>query len=166
MPSKRSPASAVALGGVLAALAVTVMCMGTLIPVATYVCPMLCILLLEVFRRLCGSRYGWAWYGAAAILSLLMAPDKEAALVFAGMGWYPMGKPWLDKRKLPWLWKGILFNGVILMLYTLVMKLLGLNRVLEEFAAMGTVLTLVTLALGNVVFFLMDKVLGRKFGRK
>ena len=39
MQSKHTPAANIALGGVLAALAVVVMSMGTLIPVATYVCP-------------------------------------------------------------------------------------------------------------------------------
>ena len=46
MASKRTPAGVVALGGVLAALAVVIMSMGTLIPVATYVCPMLSAVLL------------------------------------------------------------------------------------------------------------------------
>ncbi len=167
MPSnKSSPAAAVALGGVLAALAVTVMCMGTLIPVATYVCPMICILLLEMVRRLCGARYAWAWYGTAALLSLLMAPDKEAALVFAALGYYPILKPWLDRQKLRWLWKALLFNGIILVLYALVMEFLGLSQVTAELEAMGSALKWITLILGNVVFFLLDVVLGRKFRRK
>ena len=41
--NRRSPAFAVALGGMLAALAVVIMCLGGLIPVATFVCPMLCL---------------------------------------------------------------------------------------------------------------------------
>ena len=36
MAGKRTPASSVALGGVLAALAVVIMSLGTIIPVATY----------------------------------------------------------------------------------------------------------------------------------
>ena len=86
MAGKRTPASSVALGGVLAVLAVVVMCLGTIIPVATYVCPMLCALLLQVVLKTCGVRIAWAWYGAVAILSLLLAPDKEAAAVFAVSG--------------------------------------------------------------------------------
>ena len=46
--SKKTPAYAVALGGVLAALAVVVMSLGTIIPVATYICPMVCMLLAQV----------------------------------------------------------------------------------------------------------------------
>lgn len=100
MASKRTPAGVVALGGVLAALAVVIMSMGTLIPVATYVCPMLCAILLQVVLKTCGSRIAWAWYGAVAVLSLLLAPDKEAAAVFAFIGYYPILKPQLDRSKL------------------------------------------------------------------
>ena len=52
MQSKKTPASAVALGGVLAALAVVIMCLGTLIPIATYVCPAICMLLVQVVTKL------------------------------------------------------------------------------------------------------------------
>ena len=80
----------------MAALAVVIMSLGTLIPVATFVCPVLCMLILQLVLKLCGSRIAWAWYGAVAILSLLMAPDKEAAAVFLFLGYYPVVKPRMD----------------------------------------------------------------------
>ena len=88
-----------ALGGMLAALAVVMMSLGTIIPVATYVCPMLCALLLQGVLKTCGSRVAWAWYGAVALLSVLLAPDKEAAGVFVFLGYYPIVKPALDRKK-------------------------------------------------------------------
>ncbi len=167
MPSKRrTPAANVALGGVLAAVAVVVMSMGTLIPVATYVCPMVCILILELVRKTCGSSIAWAWYGAVAILGLLMAPDKEAAAVFAFLGYYPIVKPRLDGKKLSWLWKGLLFNVSVLVLYWLLMRLFGMDQIAAEFAEMGAVLTLVTLVLGNVTFLVLDRLLKMQFVRK
>lgn len=155
-----------ALGGILAALAVVIMSMGTLIPVATYVCPMLCCLLLQMVLRTCGRRVAWAWYGAAAILSLLMAPDKEAAAVFAALGYYPIVKPKLDSLKGKWLWKGLLFNGSVLALYWLLMHFLGFDGIASEFAQMGLVMTALTLVLGNVTFFLLDRLLGMQWKRK
>lgn len=155
-----------ALGGILAAMAVVIMNMGTLIPVATYACPMLCIVLLKVVLTICGNRIAWAWFGAVAILSALMAPDKEAAAVFAFLGYYPIVKPWLDRRKLPWLWKGVLFNTAILVLYWLLMHLVGLSQVTAEFEELGIAMTAVLLVLGNVTFFLLDRVLEMRFKRK
>lgn len=166
MASKRTPASSVALGGVLAALAVVVMCLGTIIPVATYVCSMLCALLLQVVLKTCGVRIAWAWYGAVAILSLLLAPDKEAAAVFAFLGYYPIVKPRLDKTRLRWLWKGLLFNASVLVMYWLLLRVFGLAQVTEDFEEIGVVMLIVLLILGNVTFFLLDKLLEKRLGKR
>lgn len=163
--SKRSPAYSVALGGVLAALAVVVMNLGTVIPVATYICPMLCMVFLQVVLRVCGGRIAWAWYGAVALLSLMMAPDKEAAAVFAALGYYPMVKPRMEKTRQPWLWKALFFNAVILILYWLLISLLGMDALAEEFAEAGKIMTVVMLLLGNLIFFLLDRVLSRRLRR-
>lgn len=158
---KNTPAKAVAFGGVLAALAVILMAMGTIIPVATYACPMLCALILQLVLKACGNRMAWAWFGCVAVLSALLAPDKEAAAIFACLGYYPIVKPWLDRRKLSWLWKGMLFNGVILLLYWLLMAVLGMEALVAEFSGMGAGMLLACLVLGNVTFFLLDKILAR-----
>lgn len=161
--AKRDSASSVALGGVLAALAVVIMAMGGLIPVATFVCPVLCMLLLALVQGRCGARIGWAWYGAVAVLGLLLGPDKEAGAVFVFLGYYPIVKPKLDKLPLRWLWKGLLFNAVILCMYWLLMSLFGMAHLAQEFAEMGAIVTAVTLILGNVTFFLLDRVLSMRF---
>ncbi|MBQ7000708.1 MAG: hypothetical protein IJN67_06650 [Oscillospiraceae bacterium] len=165
MRNKRTPASNMALGGIFAALAVVIMNMGTLIPVATYTCPVLCALLLQMVMKSCGARTAWAWYGAVSILSILLAPDKEAAAVFAAIGYYPIVKPMLDRSKGKWLWKTLLFNVSILCMYWVLMHLFGLEQVTAEFSELGTVMTAVLLILGNVTFFLLDHLLGRKLKR-
>lgn len=146
----------------MAALAVVIMSLGTMIPVATYVCPMAAIILQQVILKICGGRIAWAWYGAVSILSLLMAPDKEAAAVFLCIGYYPIVKPWMDRKKGKWIIKGIYFNGVILAMYWVLLHLLGMAELAAEFAEMGTLLTITMLLLGNVVFFLLDHLLDRK----
>ena len=155
---KHNSAKNVALGGVMAALAVVLMCMGTLIPVATFVCPMLCMVLLSVVLRMTNSRIGWAWYGA---VSVLLAPDKEAAAVFVFLGYYPIVKPWFDKRWAAFIWKLALFNGAIFAMYSIMIRLLGMKELLEDYQEMGMLLTAVTLLLGNITLFMLDTVLGR-----
>lgn len=154
-------AKAIALGGVLAALAVVIMCLGGLIPVATYVCPVLCMVLLCWVSQLCGKRIGWAWYGAVCLLSLLLGPDKEAAMVFAFLGYYPIVKPTFDKLFLSWLVKLAFFNAMIMLCYVLLIYLFGMDQLLTEFHELGVALTLITLLLGNVVLFVLDFVLLR-----
>ena len=151
-------------------MAVVIMSMGGMIPATTFICPMLCMLLLKMVQKTLPLRFGWAWYGAVAILSLLLSPDKEAAAVFAAIGYYPLLKPIMDKWPLKWLWKAILFNVVILVLYWMLMHIFGMAELLQEFEEMGTVMTIVTLVMGNACFFLLDMLLSKdlidRFKRK
>ena len=158
---RNTPARKIAFGGMFAALAMVIMNLGSLIPVATFVCPMLCMLILAFVTRMCGNRIGWAWYGAVAILSLLMAPDKEAAAVFAFLGFYPIIKPWMDRMKMAPVAKLLVFNALILLMYWLLIHLFGMAQIAAEYRELGRVMTALMLVLGNVTFFLLDKVLTR-----
>lgn len=153
----------VAFGGVSAALAVVVMCLGGLVPVATYICPVLCCLLGNVVLRFCGNRIAWTWYPAVALLAVLLSPDKEAAAVFACFGFYPMVKLKMDKLPLSWLWKLLLFNLLAILLYAVVLRLLGMDSVTQEFQGIGLFGSILILLLGNATFFLLDKLLGKRF---
>ena len=158
---RRGEARVIAFGGMMAALAMVIMNLGSLIPVATYVCPMFCMLILAFVCKMCGNRIGWAWYGAVAILSVLMAPDKEAAAVFAFLGFYPIIKPKFDRLRFPWIPKLALFNVLILVMYWLLLHLFGMDQIRAEFAEMGRILTVVMLLMGNLIFFLLDFALSR-----
>ena len=158
---RNTPARKIAFGGMFAALAMVIMNLGSLIPVATFVCPMLCMLILAFVTRMCGNRIGWAWYGAVAFLSLLMAPDKEAAAVFAFLGFYPIIKPRLDRMKMAPVAKLLVFNALILLMYWLLIYLFGMAQIAAEYRELGRVMTALMLVLGNVTFFLLDKVLTR-----
>ena len=158
---RRGEARVIAFGGMMAALAVTISFLGGFIPIATFTCPIISMLILAYVTRLCGRRIGWAWYGAVAILGLMLAPDKEAAAVFAFIGFYPIVKPRFDRMKWGILLKAVLFNSLILLMYGLLIYLLGMDQLAAEFRDMGRILTAITLILGNAVFFLLDKVLLR-----
>ena len=158
---RKGMAASVAFGCVFAALAVVIMSLGGLVPAATFVCPMLSMLLLSVVQKRCGNRIAWAWYGAVAILGALLGPDKEAAAVFVFLGYYPVLKPKMDTLPYKWLWKAMLFNTAILIMYWLLMHLFGMAELVEEFGEMGAVITFATLVLGNVTFFLLDILLTR-----
>lgn len=147
-------------------MSVVLMCIGTILPVATYAAPVLCILVGQAVLKLCGSRVAWAWYGVVAVLSLLLAPDKEAAAVFLVLGYYPIVKPRLDRIKGRWLWKGLLFNGSILLLYWILLKVMGMDQLVSDFEGMGLAMYAVLLILGNVTFFMVDKLLEKRFKRK
>ena len=163
-------AKKIALGGVLAALAVVIMCLGGMIPLATFICPMLCAIIQYLVLRFCGQRVAWAWFGAVALLGILLGPDKEAALVFCLIGCYPILKPLFEKSKLRFLWKILFFNCAVGLLYGLLLKLFGMDAVMAEYEALGIAGLAVMLLLGNACFFLLDRLLTmisrKKFSKK
>lgn len=152
----------------MTAVAVVIMSMGSLIPVNTYVCPVLCILLHRLVLDRCGRRLGWCYYLAVALLSLLLAPDREAALVYLCMGYYPMIRLWFDRIRPAFLAMGaklLFFTVSGAASYGLLMILMGVNAVLAEFEG-APWLIVVTVMLWDVLFVLVDRLLGRGFRKK
>jgi len=152
-----------ALGGMLTAVSVVIMCMGSIIPVNTYICPVLCILITRTVLDRCGKRIGWCYYLATAILSLLLAPDREAALVYAFLGYYPMIRPHFEKLGiLAMPAKLVLFTLAGAASYALLLAVLGAGAAMNE----GWLLTAVTILLWDVLFLLVDRLLGVPMKRR
>ena len=156
-------AKPIALGGVLAALAVTVMLLGGLIPVGTYVAPMLAALPLIVLLRELPTPLCVGWYAVTALLSVLLCPEKETAFVFVFLGWYPILRPRLEK--LPTVLrlglKLLIFNLAIAALYGLLIFVFQLDALVQEARETGKLLLAVMLLLGNLCFLLFDLLLKR-----
>lgn len=149
----------IALGGMLAAVALVIMCLGGLIPLATFICPMFSTLTGFLVFWFCGKKIAWCWYLAVAVLSLLLSPDKEAAMIFLFLGYYPFLKPWFDKHKFGWLCKFLLFNAAIGVMYVLILQLFGMSKLASEYAQLGFWGSILMLVMGNITFFLLDKLL-------
>ena len=148
-----------ALGGIFAAVAVVIMCLGGLIPFATYVCPMLCVMTQFLVFRFCGGRISWVWFVVVAFLSLILAPDKEAAMVFGTIGYYPLIKQKIEQYRLAFVFKMIVFNSSVFLGYGAMIYLFGMAEFAMENAELGKIGLLIIQMLGNVTFFLMDRLL-------
>ena len=156
---QRNDIKRVALGGMLAALAIVIMCLGGLIPVATYVCPLLCCVTQYVVLRFCGQRIAWTWYVVVSFLALLMGPDKEAAMVFLAVGYYPIIKQLIDSLKFRVIFKIAYFNISVGIVYAIMIYLMGMQEIAAENMEFGIIGLVGILLLGNVTFFLLDKLL-------
>ena len=152
----------------MTALAVVIMSLGSLIPVNTYVCPVLCILMHRLVLGRCGRRLGWCYYMAVAILSLLLAPDREAALVYLCLGYYPMIRPWFARIRpeiLSTAVKLVFFTLAGAAAYGLLMLALGVDAVLAEFEGIVWLLV-VAVVMWDMLFLLVDRLLGRGIWKK
>ena len=161
-------ANQMALGGMMPAVAVVIMSLGSLIPVNTYVCPVLCILITRVVMERCGGRLSWCYYMAVAMLSLLLAPDREAALVYLCLGYYPLIRRHFERRptalRTPVTLLFFTIAGVAA--YGLLMLVLGVEAVMAEYEGAGMWLLAVTVLMWDVLFLLVDRLLGGKLERR
>ena len=121
---------AMAYCGMAAALSVALMLLGAVVPVLMFIAPAVASLLIATVCVECGKTMALTAYGAVSLLSLLFVPDKEVALVFVFLlGYYPLVKP--------------RFEGSIS----------------QELKTTALVVSLATLAMGNVAFLLYDRAL-------
>ena len=155
----RNKIKQIALGGILAAIAVVIMCMGGLIPFATYISPMLCCLTQLLVLRLCGKRVAWTWYFVVCLLSAFLCADKEAVTVFVILGYYPMIKSMIDQLKFRSILKIAYFNFSICIGFCFFARLIGINVATVDDSEFGIIGLGVILLLGNATFLLMDKLL-------
>lgn len=150
-----------ALCGVLSSLAVCCLLLGSVIPAATFCGPLLAMAALLPVLEECGPRAAGAAWAAVGLLGLLLASDRELALVYLFFGWYPILRPRLARlpsRGLRVAARLAVCGGVLALLYGLVMKALGLTADLE--GAARWFLGLMTL-LAGVTFLMADLALER-----
>ena len=150
--------------GVFCALAVALLWMSGVLPLATYGWPLLASLTLLPVREECRSSYAWSCFAAAAALGLLLCADKEAALVFCFLGYYPLLKPKFDalsSRVLRTLAKLSLCAVTMGVMYALIIFVFQLPAVVAEFSETAPWLLWVTAAMGLVLFFVYDLVIDR-----
>lgn len=150
-----------ALCGIMAALSAAVLTWGSLIPFATFTCPMLAMLCMIPAVCEYGTGAALTMYAAVSILGLLLCPDKEIALLYVFLGWYPGVQAKINSlpRFLSLAVKCILFSAAVVVMYSLILYLFRLEAVVEEFAEYSTIMIAGMLILGNITFLLYDRVL-------
>lgn len=152
-----------ALCGMMAALSAAVLSTGSFIPFATFAGPMLAMLCLLPILHDWGAKYALMVYAAAAVLALMLCADKELALFYAFLGWYPAVRPRLAPlpRPVRILLKCAMFTLAMAVMYLLIIFLFQMEAVAEEFAGYSTLMLALLVVLGNTSFLLLDVLLLR-----
>lgn len=153
-----------ALCGVFCALAAALLWMSGILPLATYGWPILASFTLLPVREECRRGYAWSCFAASAVLGLLLCANKEAALVFCFLGYYPLLKPQLDGillRALRVPAKLLLCIAAMGTMYALILFVFQLPAVVQEFSETAPWLLWATAATGLLLFFVYDLAVGR-----
>ncbi len=149
-----------ALCGLLGALMIIVMLLGSIVPIASLLCPAIAGLFLIPAIRECGMHNGISLYGATAILSLILLPDKEVALLFTMLlGPLPLLQPLLNRISpypLRLLAKLLVCNLLLVLCYTLLLLVLAPAGLAAELGAYSRGMLSLLLVLFNVMFIVYD----------
>ena len=157
----QSQSRKMALCGVMAALSAAVLIWGSLIPFASFTCPMLAMLCMIPAVCEYGAGIALTMYTAVSVLALLLCPDKEIALLYVFLGWYPGVQSKVNNlpRFLSLAVKCILFSVAVVIMYSLILHLFQLEAVVEEFSEYSSAMVAGMLILGNMTFLIYDRVL-------
>lgn len=161
----RYKSTQVAVGGMASGLCLLLMFMTGMIPFSEYALPAFAGLVLIAVAEELGRGTAFIVYGAVSLLSLLLAPSKEAAILFVFFfGYYPVIKTLLEGKIRPkaicWVAKLLLFNVMVVLGYLIVIYLLGIPDILDEFGSFGKYSALVLLVFGDVFFVVYDFAVG------
>ena len=160
----RKESRRMALCGILAGLGAMIMLLGGVIPLATFACPAFACISLIPIREEYGIKWTLATYVVIAVISLMLSPDKESALLFAFLGWYPAAQPAIDRlpqKPARILIKLACFNVACGAMMLLIVYVLDLRYIYQEYLEMGRALLVVYVLLCNVTMLLFDVMLGR-----
>ena len=150
---RKTESQKIALCGMLGALSVVLLLLGSALQIGTYAAPMLAAFLLIPVLEEYGTRYALTLYVCVAILAVLFVPETELALFYVlVMGYYPVLRVKLNGVKstlLRWVLKFAVFNAGTVLVYLLLFELL----------ADGVGMLAALLAAGNLSFWLCDRAL-------
>ena len=140
--------------GILSALGVICLSVGSLIEVMDLSMIMIASFLIAFAVIEMGKRWAWLIWGVTALLSLLLLPNKLAALLYLMGGMYPIVKSTLERLRplLSWVGKLVAFNGVQILFLLIARELFGMTG--PDFSLSWGVLLF-----NNVLFILFDIVL-------
>lgn len=159
---RKTESQKIALCGMLGALSVVLLLIGSALQIGTYAAPMLAAFLLIPVLEDYGPRYALTLYATVSILAVLFVPETELAFFYVlVMGYYPVLRVKLNTLKntvLRLVIKFAVFNAATVLVYLLLFALLG-PAVLDELLADGTAMLAALLAAGNLSFWLCDRAL-------
>ena len=154
-------ARTLAFGGLLLALTVVFMALGSIIETSTLFLLAAASYFVGIVVREFGLRAGAAFYIAAVLLGFITAPNKFYVLTFAAMGFYIWGVEavwrWLEKRPqyrnrrmIFWISKYVIFNIVYIPI------VIAFREMLFARAVSDTMMIIVVLG-GQIALFIYDR---------
>lgn len=149
----------IAFCGMIAALSVVLLFLGSAVWVFAYCMPIITGLLCVIVVQCMDMKSSLLVYAAVSIITFVFMPDKECPLIYIFFfGYYPIIKPKLDciKKKIVAVFiKFIVYNAGIIASQLILICVIGIP--FDDFLGKWGIVVLLLLA--NFVFFIYDKLL-------
>ena len=161
----RTKSRQVALGGIISALCVAFIFLSGIVPGTMYVLPMAAGAMIMLMAVEVGNKAALCAWVSVSVLSMLLAPDRHAAMMFlAFFGYYPILKQKLERLpgKVPeYACKLLIYNACVALAYLALVFVFGMAEVLEGMGVFGRLAPLVMLVGGSIMFIFYDILLTR-----
>lgn len=153
------PTFRIALCSITAALSAALMMLTSIIPLGTYMLPCIAGALTVAVVIEYGAKWALGVYAAVAVLSFLMAGDKESVLYFAALfGYYPILKNLIESKvrskAARYIIKFAVFNAAAIGSFYIATLLLAVPA--DDFTLFGVYVPYVFLIFGNFFFLVYD----------
>lgn len=154
----KSKSLRISLCAMVTALSTLIMMITGIITIGTYALPAIAgIFMISIVVEI-DKKWAIATYISTSLLSMILAADKEAVILFVlFFGYYPILKAWIEKIKnkfILYLLKLLIFNSSVIIAYLIVIKFLQISY--DAFVIFGVSVPILFLAMGNVIFLLYD----------
>ena len=143
----------------LSALGVVVLYLGSFIDVLDASMAVIASVMSIVAVIEFGHGASWSIYAVTSVLSLILLPNKSAAVMYAAFfGFYPILKEVFEKRRkvVSWILKEITFNAALVVCFVIIRFL-----ILSDIAEIPTMMYVFGAVLLEAVFVLYDLALTR-----
>ncbi len=152
----------IAFCGMMAALSVVLLVLGAYIPILLYFAPLMAGVLLLPVQLECSTKAAWLTWIAAALCILFLGADKEAALFYLLVGYYPIIK-WRLEQKVPKRWhlfaKLAYFLFISLIMEGLLLLLFPAQSMSAEFGQAWLMMEALLVVMMIVSLWLYDRLL-------
>ena len=156
--SGKTHAYRISFCALMSALGTAFMLASNVIPILTYVSPLMVSLTLIPVLYEFGKKYAWMTWAVTTALALILCADREAALFCLFVGYYPIVRPDLERirsRPARVLAKLAFFAAAITLMVLSLTFVIGINDIKEQ---LWLNLAFYVLMVG--VMFLFDRTYG------
>lgn len=164
MKKSKTSIKSIAFCGILSALGVVIMYIGSLFESLDLTFAMIASLLLVFTVIECKGFMPWLTYAVISLVSILLLGNKLPAVAFIVSGYYPIVKQYFEKiknRAISWVLKIVVFNLALTVLVFLFKLILPSIDLLGVSFIGGNLRYVAVYLLGNLIFVLYDLLLTR-----